>query len=411
MRLGRLRRMGRRGVVALVVVLLAVVGAGAWLLTRPSGAAAAQTVTVDGGCRDLPADRRRDRHARADAGGRSRLRGERPGHEGATSRPVTRSIKGDRLATLDTSSLDAALTSAQAQLDAAEAQYDDDVDADASSTQLASDSAAVAAAKSALSQAQDDLDSATLRATHDRHRRLGRPDRRRAGERVVVLLVVAELGRRVRRIRRLGRELRAPPARSWSSRRVSFKVVADVTADDITSVKKGMQAQVTPSGATSPGLRHRHRRRPGRRGQLVGGGDVPGHRHGHRRAGQAVRRDVGHRLDHHQAGEQRARRTQPGAAHLRLHDVRREAGRRQAGAYDGQGRRDLRQQHRDHLRTEGRRQGRAGDPEAAHRQRQQRQRQQPLPRRRRGQLPGRRRRTSERQLPGSRRQHGARSSP
>ena len=45
MRLGRLRRMGRRGVTAVVVVLLAVVGAGAWLLTRPSGAAAAQTVT------------------------------------------------------------------------------------------------------------------------------------------------------------------------------------------------------------------------------------------------------------------------------------------------------------------------------------------------------------------------------
>ena len=31
-----------------------------------------------------------------------------------------------------------------------------------------------------------------------------------------------------------------------------FKVVADVSADDVTSVRKGMQAQVTPAGATDP---------------------------------------------------------------------------------------------------------------------------------------------------------------
>ena len=46
MRLGRVRRLGRRGVAAVVVVLLAVAATGAWLLTRPSGAAAAEQVTA-----------------------------------------------------------------------------------------------------------------------------------------------------------------------------------------------------------------------------------------------------------------------------------------------------------------------------------------------------------------------------
>ena len=145
-------------------MLLAVVGAGAWLLTRPSGAAAAQTVTstVAAGTyqQTVAATGTLEPTREADL-------------DFAVSGRVTKVyvaagdkvVKGDRLATLDTSSLDAALTSAQAQLDAADAQYDDDVDADASSTQLSSDSAAVAAAKSALSQAQDDLDSATLRAS------------------------------------------------------------------------------------------------------------------------------------------------------------------------------------------------------------------------------------------------------
>ena len=43
-----------------------------------------------------------------------------------------------------------------------------------------------------------------------------------------------------------------PPARSCWSRPEHFKVVADVAADDVTSVKKGMQVQVTPSGASKP---------------------------------------------------------------------------------------------------------------------------------------------------------------
>ncbi|WP_051275989.1 efflux RND transporter periplasmic adaptor subunit [Marmoricola sp. URHB0036] len=253
MRLGRLRRMGRRGVIALLVVLLAVVGTGAWLLTRPSGAAAAQTVTstVAAGTyqQNVAATGALEPTREADL-------------DFAVSGRVThvyvavgdKVVKGDRLATLDTSSLDAALTSAQAQLDAAEAQYDDDVDADASSTQLSSDSAAVAAARSALSQAQDDLDSATLSASM-------------TGTVASVDLTVGEQVSGSSSSSSPSSDgsdgangATAPDASSDSSTTSQvvivsprhFKVVADVAADDIASVKKGMQAQVTPSGAASP---------------------------------------------------------------------------------------------------------------------------------------------------------------
>ena len=155
--------------------------------------------------------------------------------------------KGDRLATLDTSSLDAALTSAQAQLDASQAQYDDDVDADASSTQLAADTAAVAAAESGLSQAKDDLASATLRATMSG----------------TVASVDVAVGDQVSGSSSNGSDGATGDDPSSGSDTGStttsqvvlvsprhFKVVADVAADDVTSVKKGMQVQLTPSGAS-----------------------------------------------------------------------------------------------------------------------------------------------------------------
>ena len=126
----------------------ATVGVGGWLLTRRTDAVAAQTITATvatGTFQDtVTGDRDARAHEQADldfgVGGR------------VTSVKVAagdKVTKGDVLARLDRTSFDAALTSAEAQLDAAQAQYDDDLDADASSTQLASDSAAVAAAESA----------------------------------------------------------------------------------------------------------------------------------------------------------------------------------------------------------------------------------------------------------------------
>jgi multidrug efflux pump subunit AcrA (membrane-fusion protein) len=249
MRLVRIRRMGRRGVAVVVVVLLVAVGTGVWLFTRPPDAAAAQTVTATVAVgtykQTVSATGTLEPVKQADL-------------DFSVSGRVTSVLvqagdkvrKGDRLATLDTSSLDAALTSAQAQLDAAEAQYDDDVDAEASSTQLSADSAAVAAAESSLSQAQDDLEAATLRSTM-------------SGTVASVDLTVGEQVSGSASSSSPDSSGNEPDGADSSDTGSStsqvvvvsprrFKVVADVSADDVPSVKEGMQVEVTPNGATEP---------------------------------------------------------------------------------------------------------------------------------------------------------------
>ncbi len=163
--------------------------------------------------------------------------------------------------------------------------------------------------------------------------------RRRPGQRHLEL-ELGQLGRARHRRHRLGSDavfrLRPPrpprPAgRRWS-RRTSSR--SPPTWPPTTSPRSGRACRPrSPRPARPAGLRHGDRRRPGRRGQLV---PVPrtfpvtvtvtGPQ------SEAVRRHLRHGLDHHQAGEQRARRARAGPAHQRLHDVRREARRRQAGA-------------------------------------------------------------------------------
>jgi multidrug efflux pump subunit AcrA (membrane-fusion protein) len=249
MRLPTNDRMGRRGVVGVVVVLLAATGAGAWLLTRPPGAEAAQTVTatISAGTYQQTVSATGTLEPTKQADLDFAVSGRVTSVQVVAGDHVE---KGDKLATLDASSLDAALTSAQAQLDAAQAQYDDDDDSDASSTQLSADSAAVAAAESSLSQAKDDLASATLRATMSG----------------TVASVDLTVGDQVSGSSSSGSDGSTgadnsdPSAASDTSTTSQvvlvsprhFKVVADVAAADVTKVKKGMQAQLTPTGASEP---------------------------------------------------------------------------------------------------------------------------------------------------------------
>jgi macrolide-specific efflux system membrane fusion protein len=247
-------------VIGLVVLLVATTGAGAWLLTRRTDAVAAQTITstvATGTFQDTvtaTGTLQPTRQADLDFA----VSGRVTSVEVAAGDKVT---KGDVLARLDRTSLDAALTSAQAQLEAAQAQYADDVDADASSTQLSSASAAVAAAKSSLSQAQDDLDAATLKATM-------------SGTVASVGLTVGDqvsgssgssgssgagagTGTGTGGGSGTGSTTGTGTGSTASSTTTAvvvvsprlFEVEADVSADDVTSVKKGMQAEVTPSGA------------------------------------------------------------------------------------------------------------------------------------------------------------------
>ena len=137
-------RLGRRGVIGVVVALVAVVAAGGWLVTRQEATAAAQTITstvTSGTVQDSV----------------SATGTLEPLHEADLSFAVGGTVtsvavaagdtvhKGQVLARLGRTSLEASVTSAQAQLTAAQAQYSDDSDAGASSTQLASDSASIGA--------------------------------------------------------------------------------------------------------------------------------------------------------------------------------------------------------------------------------------------------------------------------
>lgn len=258
------RRMGRRGVIGLVVLLVATVGVGGWLVTRGSDTSTAQTVTSTVATGDF--------QQTVSATGTLQPRRQADLDFAVSGRVTQVKVaagdkveKGEVLARLDRTSLEAALTSAQAQLDAVQAQYDEDSDAGASSTQLASDNAAVASAESALSQAEDDLDAATMTATM-------------TGTVATVALTVGDnvSGTSGSSSGSSGSDSSgggtgSVPGGTGSGTAAGtsaaatttetavvivsprhFDVVADVAADDVTTVREGMQAQVTPNGATEP---------------------------------------------------------------------------------------------------------------------------------------------------------------
>lgn len=140
--------------------------------------------------------------------------------------------KGDVLAAIDTESLEAQVDAAEAQVTAAETQLAED--GDASSTQVAADRASLASAETDLEAAQEALDAATLRAPFSG----------------TVSAVGFEVGDQV------GSSGDAPsgdgsgsttPAITVISPR-SMQVDANVSAADVSRLKKGMQVEITPTG-------------------------------------------------------------------------------------------------------------------------------------------------------------------
>jgi len=140
--------------------------------------------------------------------------------------------KGDVLATIDSSSLQAQLDAAQAQVTAATAQLSED--SDASSTQVAADRASVASARSDLAAAQDALTDATLRAPFNG--------------------TVSAVGYEVGDQAGSGANSPAADGSSGSTPAItvisprSLQVDADVSAADVSKLKKGMQVEITPTG-------------------------------------------------------------------------------------------------------------------------------------------------------------------
>ena len=152
--------------------------------------------------------------------------------------------KGDVLAKLDTVSLDAALASAKAQQEAAETTAADD--GSETSTQRASNDAALASAEADVAQAEDDLDAATLTATF-------------SGTVAAVTVAVGdEAGSSSSSsgagAAQGGTDTAAATTTSTAAitlvKPSTFVVDVDVAAADITSVKEGLQVEVTPADAT-----------------------------------------------------------------------------------------------------------------------------------------------------------------
>jgi len=143
--------------------------------------------------------------------------------------------QGDVLATIDDTALIAQRDAASAQLSAARTQLSED--AGASSSQISADEASVAAAQSSLTQAQDAVDNATLRAPFTG--------------------TVSAVGYSVGDVAGSGGNQPAADSSSSSSGITvitprKLLVAANVSSSDVSALKKGMQAEITPTGGGDP---------------------------------------------------------------------------------------------------------------------------------------------------------------
>ncbi|WP_286931056.1 MULTISPECIES: efflux RND transporter periplasmic adaptor subunit [Aeromicrobium] len=149
--------------------------------------------------------------------------------------------RGEVLASIDTSALEAALASAQAQLTAAETTAAND--GSETSAQQAANAARVDSTTADVAEAQDALDAATLTAPFSG----------------LVASVGYEKGDRVGSSGG-GSASGATDAATTSADTSGITVItprrfvltADVSASDVERITKGMQAEITPTGATEP---------------------------------------------------------------------------------------------------------------------------------------------------------------
>lgn len=259
----RLRRPGRRGWLAIVVGALVVVGGiGTWLLTTgdDSGAAPTLTAEVSSGTvkQSVSASGTIEPAKSADLDF---------GVGGTVTKVYVAAgdtvVKGQALAAVDSSALVAARTAAQASYDAAVAQHADDIDADASDVQLAADQTAVLSAKSDLDAAVADVKNAVLRSTIN-------------GTVSAIDLEVGDVvsgsgssgsgtsgsgGSSGTGSAGSGSSMSNAASSSTTSGSTAavtvtstdrYIVDATVSAEDASQVKKGMQAQITATGSSTP---------------------------------------------------------------------------------------------------------------------------------------------------------------
>jgi RND family efflux transporter MFP subunit len=237
-------RRRRKTLIGALVVIMAAGSGGAWAMTRGGGAAAgggaanrsilstvsAQAIeqTVDASGTIEPASIADESFA---------VSGQITSVKVTVGETVK---KGQVLARVDSSDLARQVDIAQANIDSAAAQVTAAEDADASATQIDSARAQLATAADKLAQAQDDLDNASLRATI-------------AG---TVAAVNYAKGDRVSGGGGGGGGASKSGSGSSSGIQIvgtkTWEVDASVSGTDLASIKKGQQARITPSGATTP---------------------------------------------------------------------------------------------------------------------------------------------------------------
>jgi len=245
-------RLGRRGWATVVALLVVIGGAGGWLLTRGDDAASssALTATASSGTvkQTVTASGTIEPAKTADLDF---------GVAGTVTKVYVKAgdrvVKGQRIAAVDDSALIASRTAAQASYDAALAQHATDVSARASDVQLAADSTAILSAKAQRDSAVQDVEDAVLRSTI-------------SGTVAAIDLAVGDVvgGSASGSASGSGSATsgstmsNAASSSSTSTSAVTitstdrFVVSATVSADDAAKVKKGMQAQITLTGASDP---------------------------------------------------------------------------------------------------------------------------------------------------------------
>jgi multidrug efflux pump subunit AcrA (membrane-fusion protein) len=241
-------RKRRWWVVTLLVVVLAGAATGTWFLTRPSSASAASTSTV------VTASRQTMTQTVATSGTiqplrRSDLSFTVAGKVTKVSAVVGQKVsKGAVLATIDATTLQTAVDTAQAAVTSAQEQVTAVTTSSPASTatQIAAANAQLALANSQLAQANDNRAAASLTAPFTG----------------VIAAVTMNVGDSVGSSSgSSGSKGAAGASNAGSSTTTTTDVITLISTDawvvdvsvgsaDLTQLKKGMQAQITPTGAT-----------------------------------------------------------------------------------------------------------------------------------------------------------------
>ncbi|MGN6721972.1 MAG: efflux RND transporter periplasmic adaptor subunit [Marmoricola sp.] len=244
-----MRRRRTQVLVALVVLLVAGGGYGIWELTRSDSSTSART--LDYTVSSQTVQQTVSASGTLSAAQEADLNFAVSGQIKAVNVKVGQTVKkGQVLASVDTSALQAQNDAAESQLAAARTAYSSDVSAGASSSQLASDSAQIQSASASATQARANLADANLKSTI-------------AGTVAAVNVAVGDQASSSNGNNGSNGSNAANASNSSSNNSSStaqivviqpgtFVVKTAVGGSDIASIRTGMQAQLTVTGSSTP---------------------------------------------------------------------------------------------------------------------------------------------------------------